>query len=139
MKIIRYISILNYLVKEEHQPIIDAYRTIQSVRQLPSDLKEAVYYAIEGRIIDIEVQDVSLQELIEKDGMSPIRAILMMDWLRREPAVAIRYLGGEKLRTPQKISESSREMLDDAINRLRPKVNAKPNVDVDENKGDIEI
>ena len=31
--------------------------------------------------------------------MKPIRAILMLDWLRREPAVAIRYMAAERYRS----------------------------------------
>jgi hypothetical protein len=32
----------------------------------------------------MEIGGVSFRELTENDGMKPIRAILMLDWLRRE-------------------------------------------------------
>ena len=47
----------------------------------------------------MEIEGVSFRELTENEGMKPIRAILMLDWLRREPAVAIRYMAAERYRS----------------------------------------
>lgn len=39
MKIIKYIQLYNYLVSEEELNPISAYRSIQRIRVLPSELK----------------------------------------------------------------------------------------------------
>lgn len=100
MKIIRYISLFRYLIEDEGLNPASAYRNIQRIRKLPREFKQAVFDILSSYVPDIEVEDVSFRELTEDDGMKPIRAILMLDWLRREPAVAIRYMATERLRSP---------------------------------------
>jgi hypothetical protein len=67
----------------------------------------------------IEYHDVSLEELINEDKLSPIRAILMLDWIRREPAVAMRYMEAERYRAPQTVSDSDKEKIKLALERLK--------------------
>lgn len=136
MKIIEYIKLFSYIVTEENIDPINACHTIRKIRQLPNELKLAVLDVIEGKIPQIEYHDVSLDELINNDNMKPIRAILMLDWIRREPAIAVRYMATERYRSSQVVTESDKEMLAKVLEKL----NAKENVaEEDENKDDIEI
>ncbi len=41
---------------------------------------------------DLTIAGVSYNELINAEGMKPIRAFKMLDWLKREPVMAHRYL-----------------------------------------------
>lgn len=136
MKIIKYIQLFNYIVAEEGSSPINACRTMQKIRQLPDELKLAVLDLLEGKIPYLEYHDISLDELINNDRMKPIRAILMLDWIRREPAVAMRYMETERYRAPQTITESDKDMLKKVLEKLNSKEVCD---DVEKNKDDIEI
>ena len=136
MKIIKYIQLFNYLVTEEDANPINACRTIQKIRQLPNELKLAVLDVIEGKIPYVEYHDISLEELINNDKMKPIRAILMLDWIRREPAIAMRYMEIEQHKAPQTVTESDKEMLEKVLEKLNSK---ESSIDEEEVKEDIEI
>lgn len=135
MRIIKYIQLYKYLLEEDNSPI-GAYKVIQSIRKLPVELKNAVFDILNGSIPFIEYHDVSLQELLEKDNMKPIRAILMLDWIRREPLVAMRYMAREKLNAPLMIDDNTKQMLLDGKKIFNTKHldEAKQNVsDITEN------
>lgn len=134
-KIIKYIQLFNYIVTEEDSNPINAGRVIQKIRQLPNELKLAVLDVIEGKIPHVEFHDISLEELINNDRMKPVRAILMLDWIRREPAIAMRYMEIERHRAPQTVTDSDKEMLENVLKKLNAK---KVNID-EVNKEDIEI
>lgn len=136
MKIIKYIQLFNYLVTEEDANPINACRTIQKIRQLPNELKLAVLDVLESKIPDVEYHDISLAELVNNDKMKPVRAILMLDWIRREPAIAMRYMEIERNRAPQAVTESEKEMLKKVLEKLNSE---ELSVDKEENKEDIEI
>lgn len=99
MKIIKYISLFRYLIEDEGLNPTSAYRNIQRIRKLPHEFKQAVFDVLSSYVPDIEVEGVSCRELTENDEMKPIRAILMLDWLRREPAIATRYMATERNRS----------------------------------------
>ena len=71
---------------------------------------------------DLEINGVSLSELIEKDDMKPVRAILMLDWIRREPAVALRYMSRERLMAPFVISDKGKDLLNSGSVGLKDSV-----------------
>lgn len=135
MKIIKYIQLFNYIVTEEDSNPINACRVIQKIRQLPNELKLAVLDVVEGKIPYVEFHDISLEELINNDKMKPVRAILMLDWIRREPAIAMRYMEIERHRAPQTVTDSDKEMLEKVLDKL----NTKDTIIAEENKEDIEI
>lgn len=135
MKIIKYIQLFNYIVTEEDSNPISACRVIQKIRQLPDELKLAVLDVVEGKIPYVEFHDISLEELINNDKMKPVRAILMLDWIRREPAIAMRYMEIERHRAPQTVTDSDKEMLEKVLEKL----NTKDTIIAEENKEDIEI
>lgn len=115
MKIIKYINLFRYLIEDEGLNPTSAYRNIQRIRKLPRELKQAIFDILSSYVPDIEVEGVSFRELTEDDGMKPIRAILMLDWLRREPAIATRYMATERHRSvmvglpKQKVGEQINE------------------------------
>ena len=84
----------------------------------------------------LEYHGISLNELIGNDKMKPVRAILMLDWIRREPAVAMRYMEKERYRAPQAVTESDKEMLKKVLEKLNAK---DQDTDKEDNKEDIEI
>ena len=121
MKLIKYVQLFKYLIEEESLNAFSAYQSIQRVRKLPVEFKEAVLMVLEGKFPHLEYHEVSLEELIEKEHLKPIRAIMMLDWIRREPAVAMRYMESERLRAPQTITESDRKKVEEALNGIRQK------------------
>lgn len=121
MKLIKYIQLFKYLIEEEGLNAFSAYQSIQRVRQLPLEFKEAVLMVLEGKFPHLEYHEITLEELIENEHMKPIRAIMMLDWIRREPAVAMRYMESEKLRAPQTITESDRKKVEKALQSIRQK------------------
>lgn len=135
MKIIKYIQLFNYIVAEEDSNPINACRVIKKIRQLPNELKLAVLDVVEGKIPYVGFHDISLEELINNDKMKPVRAILMLDWIRREPAIAMRYMEIERHRAPQMVTDSDKEMLEKVLEKL----NAKDTSIAEDNKEDIEI
>ena len=135
MKIIKYIQLFNYIVTEEDSNPINACRVLQKIRQFPDELQLAVLDVVEGKIPYVEFHDISLEELINNDKMKPVRAILMLDWIRREPAIAMRYMEIERHRAPQTVTDSDKEMLEKVLEKL----NAKDASIFEDNKEDIEI
>lgn len=137
MKIIKYIQLYNYLISEEGLNPISAYRSIQRIRVLPSELKYSILQVMQGEFPNIEYHDVTLNELIENEHMKPVRAILMLDWIRREPAVAMRYMETERLRAPMQFSDSDKDKIKKALERLNSKGSGSS--DNVSDKTDIEI
>lgn len=135
MKVIKYIQLFNFLIKEEELDLLNASRTIRKIRQLPDALKLAVWNVLEGKVPFVEYYEVTLQELIDNEQMKPIRAILMLDWLRREPAIAMRYMETERYKAPQKVTDSDKEMLQQVLKKLQ---NSKSS-DEEDSKEDIVI
>lgn len=119
MKVIKYIQLFGYLTKEENLSVWQAYLTIQEVRKLPVDYKAAVLHVLEGKTPDIEAEGVTITDIMEKDHLHPVRAILLLDWIRREPAVAVRYMSRERLHAPQKVTDDDKKQLAAALQRLR--------------------
>ncbi len=142
MKVIEYVKIFNYLKDVEELDVINILRTIYKLRKLPYELLLAVDSIISGKEPTITINGVSYEELVEKDGMRPIRAILMLDWIRREPDAAFAYMAECTRRSP--IMPLNSEELDEvklAIERLKKQVKEQPKPvnEFEDIKTDIEI
>lgn len=109
MKVIKYISLFRYLTNTEGLNASEAYRNIQRVRKLPPELKEAVYDVLSSSCPNICYEGVSFRELTEEEGMNSIRAILMLDWIRREPIAAMQYMATERMRHSLVINAEEKE------------------------------
>lgn len=136
MKIIKYIQLFNYLLAEEDSTPMFACKTIRKIRALPHDLKLAVWDVLEGRLHDVAYYEVTLDELVNTEHMKPIRAILMLDWIRREPDEAMYYMQSERYAAPLTITEADKEMFRQALEKWNDKGIKE---DEEENKEDILI
>ena len=73
-------------------------RSVRRLRMTDSDLKVAfILFFNEGLEPDITVRDISYHDLTTVFEMSPLTAILFLDWLRKEPDIAFDTL---RMRSP---------------------------------------
>lgn len=111
MKTIQYLKLYDYCLNEEKLTNFETLRVIWRVRQLPNEYKLLVSQVIENditsleNILSFECNGVSLKELLEYDMMSPINAILFLDWLRREPSDALQLLYSGYTRSKLSVDE----------------------------------
>lgn len=144
MKIIEYKKLYDYLRNEDSLQSLETLKVIYKIRQLPKEYRLAILNIIEGNIPTLsDVEGISYSELVEKDGMRPIRAVLMLDWIRREPDDAIRYMAEETFRAPlQPLSEEEFDAVTAAIERLKqdvPPEDIPQEPVVDNSEDDIEV
>ena len=90
----KYIDIFNYLISKdgENLSFVQAIRNIGRIRKMDPIIKEAlISFLNTGKCSHTEA-GVCFTELIGKEKMKPIRAFLVLDWLKREPITALQYL-----------------------------------------------
>lgn len=132
MNVIQYISLYRYLSSEEQLSGKAILRNILKIRRLPSEYKNAVIDIMNGYIPDITCKGVSLEELVNKDEMSPIRALLFLDWVRRNPLGAFKYMKDETIHSGiTRLSEKKEKDLDDAIERLSRMIDEKKRAEIE--------
>ena len=142
MSQISYIKLYNYLTEIDNYERISALRTIFRLRKLPKNFLIAVSQIVDCKTPKLVVNDISYEDLVEKDGMKPMAAVLMLDWLRREPEAALSYMSECTLRSPIKpLTKEQHDELDQAIAQLEKEVkeDVKPVNSYDESKEDIDI
>lgn len=134
MNIIQYIKLYNYLTEQEYLNNREALHSILRVRKLPKEFQYLVIDIINGMIPDFSIREISLTDLMYKDDMRPIRAILFLDWLRREPQRAMQYMANESLMAGhQSLSkDKSQENLRD-YERLKKCLDEKKRIEIEEN------
>lgn len=133
MNLIQYISLYRYLSSEEKLSGKAILRDILRIRHLPSEYKNAVIDIMNGYIPDVTSNGVTLEELINKDDMSPIRALLFLDWVRRDPSSAFKYMKDDTIHGGLPgLSEEKEKELDDAIERLRSLIDEKKRQEIEE-------
>lgn len=88
----KYIDLYNYLRDNEELNRAQAIRSILAVRKFDPEIKSAMAVWTKTGTCDLVVADVSYKELVSSVSMKPIRAFKMLDWLKREPVLAYRYL-----------------------------------------------
>lgn len=136
MKVIEYARLIAYLIEEEGLNPISAYRNIQRIRVLPTDYKEAVLCVLNGGVPSLEIDGMSFSSLTEYEGMKPIRAILLLDWLKREPAIATRYMASQRWRSPiHPLTEKEKTKVMETLERLQSRETSQTK----ENHTDIEV
>lgn len=90
----KYIDLFNFLVSKEGEQlsVVQAIRNIMRIKKIDPSIKQAMetYFAT-GKCGYTEA-GVSFTELVHKEKMKPVRAFLMLDWLKREPITALKYL-----------------------------------------------
>jgi hypothetical protein len=98
MKVIKYISLYRYLVNEEQMTAAQAIRTVSRLRKMDPDCINALWTWMEGKCPDISVDGVSYTDLVDDEEMSTTRALLYLDWLKREPEIALDYMATDKVK-----------------------------------------
>lgn len=94
----KYIDLYHYLRDHEELNRAQAIRSIIAIRKLDPEIKKALETWTKTGKCNLEVEDVSFNELITSEGFKPIRAFKMLDWLKREPVFAHRYLAQRVMR-----------------------------------------
>lgn len=132
MKLIEY--------KELYKELMGLYRSrikvikiINQIRNFNPELKKAfyTYFKEKGEIIpkEISFHGVTLTELIEKEGMNPIRAFLMLDWICKNPRDAMEYMASYRFRSPMSFSS-------DDLRKIEEKLKEKNVGDIEESIGE---
>lgn len=120
---INYIKLYNYFTEEEKLSRSAALRNIWRVGNLPKEFKSVALDITEGRLFKVSafsVDGVSMETLVEGEGMKFMQALFFMDWLRREPANARAFMASRRLRTPvQEITDDERQHLLNALARAK--------------------
>lgn len=119
MKIIEYKQLYDYLVDVENLHPWEAIRNIAKIRKLAPEILIALRSWSKGIIPEISINGVSYAELTDIEGLQPIQAFLMLDWLKREPLSAMRFMEEERLRTPmQPLSQEELDVVSQGIKKL---------------------
>lgn len=85
----------------------EAMRSIGKLRKIDLDLKQAFCECFdEGIEPDITISNITYQELVTKLDMNMVQAFLYLDWLRREPEIALDTLDRT---TPMNLDEAFME------------------------------
>ncbi|MBT9779416.1 hypothetical protein GPL15_23340 [Clostridium sp. MCC353] len=85
----------------------EAMHSIGKLRKIDPDLKKAFYECFnEGVEPDITISNITYQELVTKLNMNMVQAFLYLDWLRREPEIALDTMDRT---TPMNLDESFME------------------------------
>ena len=93
MAVIKYESLLKYLTENELFSRIQALRIINRIRKLDPEIKkEFIKWFCYNRMPLLTIEGVTFEELINDEKMRPVRAFLFMDWLKREPVIALTYM-----------------------------------------------
>ena len=135
MEIISYISLYNYLTKVECLSNMEAVRSINRIRRLDPQIKMALSVWIRTGIVDLTVNGISFNELTKEDGFSPIRAFFMLDWIKREPVNAMKYMAVERMN----VSAPPSEELQGKLRHLLQKEGKTMPADLDDDKNDITV
>ena len=147
MKLIEY--------KELYKELMDLYgsrikviKIINQIRNFKPELKKAfyTYFKEKGEIIpkEISFHGVTLTELIEKEGMNPLRAFLMLDWISKNPRDAMEYMASYRFRSPMSFSSYDLRIIEEklkeqGVNDVEDSITEdKSSIEVDE-KMDSEI
>lgn len=89
-----YIDLLKYLMSKDGEDLsfVQAARNIGRIRKLDPEIKKAfIIFMNTGKSSHTEA-GVCFTELVGAEKMTPVRAFLMLDWLKREPITALKYL-----------------------------------------------
>ncbi len=127
---INYIKLYNYFKEEENLPRRAALRNIWRVGNLPKEFKLVVLDITEGRLFNVanfSIDGVTMESLVDDEGMKFMQALFFLDWLRREPANARSFMASRRLRTPvQEITDDERQHLLNALARAKEITGKEP-------------
>lgn len=117
MKSIGYLSLYNYLTQTENQKPWEAIRVLLRLRKTAPDLLLTLGRFIKGdEMADAERRGVTFSDLLNEDGMQPSQAILILDWIERDPEAAMQYMSEERFRSPiEPLTDEEAEKMRQAV------------------------
>lgn len=88
-KAIKYSELREYLLEQGFNER-EVMQSIGKLRKIDKDLKLAFYECFkEGIEPDITIANITYEELVSMLNMNMVQAFLYLDWLRREPEIAL--------------------------------------------------
>lgn len=122
MKIADYKQLYDFVMQDKNRHPWEAIRTIRRLRKMSNKLLKALWVLLEGGFPDVAVGDVTYAELVNDEGMSPIEALLILDWLERDPQAATVFMESERMRKPiAPLNEAETELVRQALRNLTGK------------------
>lgn len=121
MKKIEVIKLYRYLTETEEKAPWEAIMVIRKLRKLPHEYLNTLRQRMLGdTTADLQESDVWLSELIEDEDMQLTQALLMLDWIRRNPGEALHFMAEERLRSPMEpLNEEQKRQMRDAIEAFK--------------------
>lgn len=119
MKVKEYYSLYEYL-RSQNYNYSEAIFMIKKLRNLDAEVFAMFkLWLVEKQTPDFTINDVSFSDLIKKEEMSPVEAFLMIDWIKKEPVEAMKYMAFHRYRIDiQPITEEEACLLRKAANEL---------------------
>lgn len=100
MKVSSYIDLYNRIMQDGDMRPWEAIHVIGKLRRMSKDLLKALYVWLNGGVPQVEINGVSYAELVNDEGLNWFQALLMLDWLRRDPLAAATFMQTERMRKP---------------------------------------
>ena len=119
MKVKEYYSLYEYL-RSQNYNYSEAIFMIKKLRNLDEEVFAMFkLWFVEKQTPNLTINDVSFSDLIKKEEMSPVEAFLMMDWIKKEPVEAMKYMAFHRHRGDiQPITEEEARLLRKAASEL---------------------
>ena len=123
MTIITYIKLYQHLRYKDGLKPWEAVECIAEVREMAPEILLALKEWADGEESpDITINGISFNKLVNDEGMKPIRAFLMLDWIYRDPIAAMNYLATSRLRaTMPEPTPEEKDNLERIISELKAK------------------
>lgn len=138
-KTIKYRDLYSRLIKEFG--LTESLKLINRVRKFSKKNLEALSAFMETETIP-ELTDgkTKLSELIDNEGMSPICAFIMIDWMEKKPEDAYQYMAKYRHSAPMpSLSDYQKELLKARLEVLRDENNLPAAEDEPHSETDIVI
>ncbi|MBR4562833.1 MAG: hypothetical protein IKO26_00055 [Paludibacteraceae bacterium] len=120
MKIAEYKQLYDYLTTSEAMKFWEAIHCIRKIRRMSNKLLKALWVVLAGGVPDVSVGDVSFGELVNDEGMTYLQALLLLDWLERDPQTATTFMLTERMRKPiDPLNEEEFELVKQALRKLK--------------------
>ena len=123
MTLKKYVKLYQYLRKEEGFGFSEAIHVMKKIDKLDAQIKEEFESWLLYRTTpNLSFEGISFKRLTEEEGMKPVRAFLMLDWIKREPLAAVEYLRFGRHSRPMvqdELTEDQIRQLKDVAERLR--------------------
>lgn len=119
---IKYQTLFGYLTKAEQMNPEGARKHIDLIRRFSPKLLRALEQWLNDITPDVAVGDVTFVELTTDEGMSPIRAFMMLDWMERDPERAMHFMAEQRFATIMPpLSDTMRDKLRQVALTLKAK------------------